>query len=51
MKELLRRINARGEQAFLHVRTGNTRAVELYRRMGFRERVQLYYAVVRFDGN
>jgi ribosomal protein S18 acetylase RimI-like enzyme len=51
MKELLRRINLRGERVFLHVRTGNTRATELYGRLGFRVRVQLYYAIVRFDGN
>ncbi len=43
---LLGRIQARGEQAFLHVREGNTRAVELYARMGFRKRALLKYALL-----
>jgi ribosomal protein S18 acetylase RimI-like enzyme len=33
---LIRRQRARGETPFLHVMTGNTRAGDLYRRLGFR---------------
>ena len=47
LSELIRRINARGEQPFLHVRSDNTRAIELYRRFGFQERALWHYAVVR----
>jgi len=47
LSELIRRINARGEQPFLHVRANNTRAIELYRRFGFHESVLWHYAVVR----
>jgi predicted GNAT family acetyltransferase len=47
MTELMRCILQRGERPFLHVRNDNTYAIELYRRLGFRERVQLYYAVMR----
>lgn len=47
MTELMRSIHARGERPFLHVRADNTRAIELYHRLGFRERVLWYYAVVR----
>lgn len=36
--ELVRRIRGRGEVPFLHVRPQNKRAVELYARLGFRER-------------
>ena len=43
---LLNRIDGRGEQAFLHVREDNTRAVELYERMGFRKRALLKYALL-----
>ena len=43
---LLGRIQGRGEQAFLHVRQDNTRAVELYERMGFRSRVSVKYALL-----
>jgi predicted GNAT family acetyltransferase len=48
--ELMQRIVQRGEQPFLHVRNENTRAIELYRRLGFRERAQLYYAMIERDG-
>jgi ribosomal protein S18 acetylase RimI-like enzyme len=40
-------IRSRGERPFLHVRPENTRAVELYRRLGFRDRVLYHLAVVR----
>jgi ribosomal protein S18 acetylase RimI-like enzyme len=43
---LLNRIQARGERAFLHVRPENTRAAELYERMGFKKRVLLKYALL-----
>ena len=43
---LLGRIQGRGEQAFLHVRQDNTRAVKLYERMGFRSRVSVKYALL-----
>jgi GNAT superfamily N-acetyltransferase len=43
---LLGRIRGRGEQAFLHVREDNTRAVQLYERMGFRKRVLRKYALL-----
>ncbi len=40
-------IRGRGETPFLHVREDNTRAVELYRRLGFKERKLFQTAVVR----
>lgn len=51
MIELMQRIIERGERPFLHVRSDNTRAIELYRRLGFTERAHLYYAVMRCSGN
>jgi len=42
MRNLIDRIHARGERPFLTVRTDNTRAVEIYRRLGFKERTLLY---------
>lgn len=48
--ELAQRILDRGETPFLTVRTDNTRAIEIYRRLGFRERTQLYSTTLRFDG-
>jgi ribosomal protein S18 acetylase RimI-like enzyme len=42
MRALIDRIHARGERPFLTVRTDNPRAVELYRRLGFKERTLLY---------
>jgi ribosomal protein S18 acetylase RimI-like enzyme len=49
MTEVMRRIRDRGEIPFLHVRQDNVRAIELYKRLGFRERVLLHYAVIRRD--
>jgi|SRR5580698_4709139 predicted GNAT family acetyltransferase len=43
---LLGRIQGRGEQAFLHVREDNTRAVQLYERMGFRKQALRKYALL-----
>src|SRR6266851_8827152 len=39
MTEVMRRIRSRGETTFLHVRQDNVRAIELYQRLGFAERV------------
>lgn len=50
MIELMQRIIERGERPFLHVRKDNTRAIELYRWLGFTERVHPYYAVMRYSG-
>ena len=47
MTEVMRRIQSRGETCFLHVRQDNTRAIELYKRMGFAERVLLHLSVIR----
>jgi predicted GNAT family acetyltransferase len=47
MTEILRRICERGETPCLHVREVNTRAIELYKRLGFRTRVQVHLAVLR----
>ena len=47
MTEVMRRIRSRGEVPFLHVREDNTRAIELYQRLGFRVRQRSQLAVVR----
>jgi ribosomal protein S18 acetylase RimI-like enzyme len=47
MTEVMRRIRSRGEVPFLHVRENNTRAIELYERLGFRVRLGSQLAVVR----
>lgn len=47
MRALIDRIHARGERPFLTVRTDNMRAVELYRRLGFKERTLLYSHTIR----
>lgn len=44
---VVKRIRDSGQTPFLHVRPENTRAAELYRRLGFTERAQLHLAVVR----
>jgi predicted GNAT family acetyltransferase len=45
--EVVKRIRSRGETPYLHVREDNVRAVELYERLGFRQRVLLHFAVLR----
>jgi predicted GNAT family acetyltransferase len=47
--EVIRRIRSRGETPFLHVRQDNVRAIELYERLGFRQRALLHFAVLRKD--
>jgi predicted GNAT family acetyltransferase len=47
MTEAMRRICERGETPFLHVREDNVRAIELYNRLGFKQRVQSHLAVLR----
>ena len=44
---LIERIRNRGERPFLHVRPQNTRAVQLYERLGFRRRACLHYCSLR----
>ena len=47
MTEVMRRIIARGETPFLHVREDNLRAIELYHRLGFRKRLRSHLALLR----
>lgn len=47
MAEVMRRICSRGETPLLHVRGDNARAIALYERLGFRQRVLLHFAVLR----
>ena len=47
MAEVMQRIRERGEMPFLHVREDNVRAIELYERLGFRQRVLVHLAVIR----
>jgi predicted GNAT family acetyltransferase len=47
MMEVIHRIRSRGETPCLHVREDNVRAIELYERLGFRQRVLLHFAVLR----
>jgi ribosomal protein S18 acetylase RimI-like enzyme len=46
MGAVIERMRAKGETPFLHVRASNTRAVELYKRLGFEESRRLYFMVV-----
>jgi ribosomal protein S18 acetylase RimI-like enzyme len=50
MMEVMHRIRSRGETPCLHVREDNVRAIELYERIGFRQRVLMHFAVLRKDG-
>lgn len=47
MIEVMKRIRDRGETPFLHVRQDNVRAIEIYKRLGFRERKVGHFAVLR----
>lgn len=47
MVEVMHRIRERGETPFLHVRADNGRAIEIYKRLGFRERKPGHFAVLR----
>ena len=46
MEMLIHRIRGRGEQPFLHVRPENTRAVDLYERLGFHKRLLMQYVIL-----
>ena len=47
MSEIMQRIRNRGEKPFLHVRCDNTRAIELYKKLGFSTRKETHFAVLR----
>ncbi|HEV2114176.1 MAG TPA: GNAT family N-acetyltransferase, partial [Terriglobales bacterium] len=47
MGMIIAQIRQRGERPFLHVRENNTRAIAIYKRMGFAERVLLHLLVVK----
>jgi ribosomal protein S18 acetylase RimI-like enzyme len=47
MRALVERIRGRGERPFLTVRTDNTRAIDIYRKLGFTERTLLYSQTIR----
>jgi ribosomal protein S18 acetylase RimI-like enzyme len=50
VRALVERIRSRGDRPFLTVRSDNTRAVEIYRRLGFKERTKLYSRTIRRAG-
>jgi predicted GNAT family acetyltransferase len=47
MNEVMKGIRQRGETPFLHVRQDNARAIDVYKRLGFRERKFGHFAVIR----
>jgi ribosomal protein S18 acetylase RimI-like enzyme len=47
VRSLIDRIRSRGDRPFLTVRSDNTRAIEIYRRLGFKERRLLYSQTIR----
>lgn len=49
MAELMYRICHRRELPFLHVRPENTRAIQVYERLGFKKRTSFHYVVLRLQ--
>jgi ribosomal protein S18 acetylase RimI-like enzyme len=49
MTRVMQGIVERGEVPFLHVRGDNTRAIEIYKRLGFQERKLGYFVVLRHE--
>jgi ribosomal protein S18 acetylase RimI-like enzyme len=47
VRALIERIRSRGDRPFLTVRSDNTRAIEIYHRLGFKERTLLYSRSIR----
>ena len=47
VRGLIDRIHTRGDRPFLTVRSDNTRAIEIYHRLGFKERRLLYSRTIR----
>jgi ribosomal protein S18 acetylase RimI-like enzyme len=47
VRALIERIRSRGDGPFLTVRSDNTRAVDIYHRLGFKERTLLYSRTIR----
>jgi ribosomal protein S18 acetylase RimI-like enzyme len=47
VRALIERIRSRGDRPFLTVRSDNTRAVDIYHRLGFKERTLLYSRTIR----
>jgi ribosomal protein S18 acetylase RimI-like enzyme len=47
VRSLIERIRSRGDRPFLTVGTGNTRAIDIYRRLGFKERTLLYSRTIK----
>ena len=47
VRALIERIRSRGDRPFLTVRSDNTRAIEIYHRLGFKERTLLYSWTIR----
>jgi ribosomal protein S18 acetylase RimI-like enzyme len=50
MTLLMNRICSRGQLPFLHVRSENKRAIQVYEHLGFTKRASLYYAVLHPQG-
>lgn len=49
VSELARRIRAAGEVPFLTVRVDNARAIKIYQRLGFRERMRMYSTTLVYE--
>lgn len=50
MLEIMARIRSRGETPFLHVRSDNSRAIQIYERLGFKQRRVFQLSVVQKSG-